>query len=578
MGKLKAYFIVNGNRTEANPVGLTKAQFVTEREENLWFFRTKMEGGLTFIKEDFALLKRLEDISCCQEVVLEVNRVCPEGYERYWSGVFSVKDLEWDLDTCKASISTVRPFDAYNCIYENWEKQINTLEVAAGRSVSSRHRRGGAVTSTFRGRNFLQVIHYVCLKMLQGTACESTIPASENDLGVFLNAPMNPITQRQRKYLSWIQASDVLNFNATQSAIKGEISFKELTEELYNLFKLAWFVNPQTGKIQFEHESYFEGLSYTPTPVGLDLTEEKYKEYVRGKRTYSYKTDEIYGEYILKSAPNESLGKDFTLSEPGATNNNIFFSFPTINDFQYGNIKFDQKCIKRDTKGVPEVKEISVKRIATDIYIANLTALPNNEDGRFDLKNWFFLVECDDNGLITEALGERSNVIIENGNFTMTSLVRDYHSFNQSFGYGRMNYDTVFKPNGFNRPMATVLRSKILKEITIPYCCDDERIMLNRLVENWMCSNGLIERAVYKPTQDSLTLQLSCQPNCGVTSGDPSGPQDPECPPRGEFIRYDEGIDYCPDGTIMTIWHLNVYTDGKCGEFTISENQGVKNC
>ena len=570
MAQLTAKLTIGGQTYDASPAGIGKATFRIEREDGFVFYRKKIKGDLVFRNKDFKRIQTVENQACCQEIVIDIFRTCAGVTEHYFKGVFSLKEVAFDLDGCTATVKEIRTLDEYTCIFARWEKEVNILALATARNFTDYD---GQLTYS-RGRSLNQAIHYICIKMLEGSECVNATPASENDLGIFFNAPANPISKRSgaTNRLLIVQASDMVNPSTGTAATKGELSFRKLTEELRAMFRVEWFVNPSTGRIQFEHESFFPQLSYGAATVGLDTTDGRLLS--KNVRAYDYDFEKLYGEYILRNVPNEATAQNFLLEEPGFGGS---IAQPTINDFLYGNIKFSDTCAQKDSKGEVQKKEVINNYFATDTRASRFNA------SQVDVRRWFYIIETEAGTGAVEriplAVCERTNAYAENGWLAPTNLVKAYHRHNQSFPAGVMNYDSVFRPNGFYRGMASVMKVKRLKTLSVKYCCDDDALETNQRVKTWACAAAIVDGATYKPSSETLELDLLCDSRCNEIANEVIDDPTPGCPPRGEFIRHEESVDYCPDGVTPWLWgYSDIFADGRCGEYYVSWSSGTGGC
>lgn len=92
------------------------------------------------------------------------------------------------------------------------------------------------------------------------------------------------------------QKSDVKRPNAVNRATKLEWTFEKLMESLKFMFNVDWRI--ENGKFVIEHVSFYT------KEMGIDATDKKYEKFLKGKRKYTYKNDEIpeREEWIYKEA------------------------------------------------------------------------------------------------------------------------------------------------------------------------------------------------------------------------------------------------------------------------------------
>ncbi len=124
-----------GIRYAVNPLFSNTPKLKGDREGNSIFIRRKLSGALIFTKGDFALLHNLEISAVrCQEVLFLIERQCAGEYLPEWSGVFSLNEVQWDLDKCTAEV-TPRLDDKYRLVLDYYTKEFNVLQSPATDTV-----------------------------------------------------------------------------------------------------------------------------------------------------------------------------------------------------------------------------------------------------------------------------------------------------------------------------------------------------------------------------------------------------------------------------------------------------------
>lgn len=137
MKRFRFILSVNGISTEINPLGIDAAKLKSEPEGENIFFRRKLSGTLKFNKEDFSLLYALEKSeSRCNDILLNIEKLCGGIYRTEWPGMFSLNEVKWNVSRCEAEVQ-VRPNDAYRCILDNYSKEHNLLELPVSTAVSA---------------------------------------------------------------------------------------------------------------------------------------------------------------------------------------------------------------------------------------------------------------------------------------------------------------------------------------------------------------------------------------------------------------------------------------------------------
>lgn len=577
-------YTINGRSYPAGPqtLGLSAVTLVTERESGQVFYRTKWSGDITFTGDDFTLFWQLSQKSCCQSISVSLKRTgktCTDATP-YWKGVFSLSDLQFDIDAGTAKLTTPpRPNDGYQTLLENWNKTVNWLEISAIQSIYSSNRQ----RLYRRARLLTAVLAGMVGLTLKDTSAESLIPTAGTDtISAFLESATNPVTRRKNPFLNALvlQASDVVTPGpATGStptsgfATSAELTLKELIEDLQELCCLYPYIDPATGKLRWEHESFFPGLSYNPATVGFSLPDTS-PEWA-GKRIVKTDTSSLFGLYTLSIEPNITIGIDHIRDGSGST------EISTATDYGSGSIEFSDPCVTRMPGETPLTKNRSVSRIATDI--SGAVSWPDT----VNKADWLFLVEASVSVTpgstipqIGSALVEQANQSVENGNFSATSLLRDFHRHNQPFPEGILNKQVQVLPNGYRRSMKSIAPIRELGGVSLAYCCTDTPVSLAAHIETWLGMDGTLKRASYRVADELLTLEINHPGPCQIPKDDV--PFDPEeepspCPPRDTFLREEYQYEYRRGESAETgaqpcaVNKGTYYADGRCGEFSTND-------
>lgn len=124
---------------EVFPLKFTDGNMDEQKEEGQFFFRRKFSGSLVFLGDDYLYFETIEDgANRCLEISLEIQRKCGDGdYETYWEGYFNVTDGEWNLDRCSVTFKNIQPDDAYRCLLESAEEEVNILDASPSVSTST---------------------------------------------------------------------------------------------------------------------------------------------------------------------------------------------------------------------------------------------------------------------------------------------------------------------------------------------------------------------------------------------------------------------------------------------------------
>ncbi len=572
--------------TPVEPTGLTGLKVSVDRENSRVFFRRKVSGSVEFSDKLFGFIKPLEGV-CCRTIPFTVYRSCGGDFTKYLESQFKTNQIEWSFETCTAKIGELEVIDDYKGVYKYWEKKVNLCTAPRGKRLKYTYRKPEKSTQngqeyTFhyyrevvnnRGSLFSEWVLWCINKTFTGTEYSSIIPLNVAQMSQFFDRNISPITAKQNVLRSAFiyQASDLM-FPETSSASTGvlqdgrinediALSLKEVLEMLKNVFDLEWYIDT-SGKFRIEHTSYFaNGLSYSvSTAVSLDLREERYLKHLYDYK-YSYKpdTDNLVGKEELRLNNNEAIGKSKNATEPNGTNAITeqtlgYYSFTRVDDFEYGNIKYLADCVSVDEKGEPK------KNTRNDsILITNFEAV-RMADETVDVTKWVLVDVMEEpqvgeiqvlpqfqNYLVKAVICERTTLSVNNGALSATSIVRDFHRYNKPFSSGLMNYNDT--PNGligkgFIREMYSVIKTKRLKRITVPFCCTDSAFnpYLPVILPNGQKATVL--KAEFDFSDETLSIDPLQDSACGYDVKFPTETGG-EYPPKGTVLLVTEAIDYC---------------------------------
>jgi len=137
--KYRFYVTYNGDETEVHPLGVDKLKTTAEVEDGRIFLREKLEGKLTFINDDYAYFKAIDDDDTgrCDEISIRITQSCDKGvtYSDFYNGYFSTTDGTFDIDRCIFTVE-VQPDDDYRCFIEGLKTEISFNEVSGQTSSS----------------------------------------------------------------------------------------------------------------------------------------------------------------------------------------------------------------------------------------------------------------------------------------------------------------------------------------------------------------------------------------------------------------------------------------------------------
>lgn len=113
------------NTYDVNPLWGNSLSKECERESNQFFFREKINGDLTFIGSDYALIKGADFEA---EFTLTIFIRYAGEWSQYLQGVFFKTDCQWNEDDRKVVV-TPNPKDSYSDLLAGMEKEYNLLDL-----------------------------------------------------------------------------------------------------------------------------------------------------------------------------------------------------------------------------------------------------------------------------------------------------------------------------------------------------------------------------------------------------------------------------------------------------------------
>lgn len=205
------------------------------------------------------------------------------------------------------------------------------------------------------------------------------------------------------------------------------VTFQELFDDIYFMFRAGWFID-EDGYLRLEHESYFEG------GVGLNLLQNKYKKYLNKSNEYSYDLTNLprIEKLQIVDSGNYAQVRYTGLSDINKTNSQSAVTTKVIRTdytkIQYGNgnSTVDGIFMFAQVSGNAHQEYLTPEYLFRNLHTYN----------RSDFNGFFESETLEYNPIITPALAY----------------------VNRSGG---------FKAKG-TKPI------KLQRDITIPFCCEDD--------------------------------------------------------------------------------------------------------
>jgi hypothetical protein len=261
--------------------------------------------------------------------------------------------------------------------------------------------------------------------------------------------------------------SDVKRPNALSKATILNTTFKDLLEALCKMFNLRYKI--ESGIFRIEHVSH----GYYTKPAGLDVTTEKYKSWLAGKRKYSYDKARM---------PKREV---FTMMEANGT------------DFIGAPISYTSDCLTAE-RSQKDFK-VEINNVTTDLWFV----LQNgNSESTLVNDKGIFMMACDYDGTNYFPITLQPILDTEprmNNALSLAHLHDKYHRHNRFQQYGFLNYAlTTFLSTQHVRKGETFI---------IPWGCGDVLNLNTKIITP--LGEGIVESATLDLYACTLELELS---------------------------------------------------------------------
>lgn len=305
------------------------------------------------------------------------------------------------------------------------------------------------------------------LEEMVGKFCEG-LKVKSNFLGIGVEPdPINYVTGSKSKVLDLMlfQKSDIKRPNSASVATRAKWTFEKLINMLVKTFNLRWDI--------IENEFVIEHVSYFNKNIGLNLNESKYSKFVKGKRQYSYKQ--------------EDMPSSETWMWMEATANTDFKGQPIV---------YDNGCVTNSSKEIKE--EYIIDDVTSDIEL--VISNPDSDSSVVEDTGFVLIAtQKETNGeyyIITEA-----GILDEpriNNSLGISQILRDYHTYNRPYKEGFLNGQEV--------EFDSVKPTKLGATLTIPFCCGDEFNPKDYV--NTFFGRGTVDKAIFNFKTSTIALDL----------------------------------------------------------------------
>lgn len=277
----------------------------------------------------------------------------------------------------------------------------------------------------------------------------------------------NYVTGEASKVLNLVlfQKSDVKRPDAADNASKAPITFNKLMQALYTFFQVKYEVTGST--LNIEH------VSYGADTLGLDLTADRYAQYMFHKEKYSYDRSKMPKYERFKTM--EARYADFVGSP----------------------IVYSGSCVV--TNGTGSEKSYEAGDFTTDV----LHVLDNpSSNSEVVADAGFVLMALDADNRVLSEDGILTPVTIINNTLAFAQLHRDYWRHNRVLNIGTMNeVEQLF---------ISAIPTKKQVRVSIPFCCGDS--FNPKHLQTTSLGDGKVDRAEFNLQSEILELDLLHQP------------------------------------------------------------------
>lgn len=294
------------------------------------------------------------------------------------------------------------------------------------------------------------------------------------------------------------QITDIKKSTASQSATIGELSLRDLLEDLSEL-NIFWDID-ENGNFILEHVSYFINKKSRM----LNLLKPEVKKFIRGKHRYSYFT-ELLPRLEEFKWPYEGE-REFSYPAIFAEINPLIISYLNPIEKSYSKLAFDAGVIEYPRQCSNEDENVQHDFSNFTTNLADVMEFPDNYPNRM-----FVIVAANSNNeIITYQThpGEETNPVIRtsrlrvNAPLTLVELIHNLMRHRRPHSRGNLvDLDIVLE-------MISVLPTRKQDELSAPICCEDIDIFDPQDLVKSQLGWGEVEEAVLNDPGSILTINL----------------------------------------------------------------------
>lgn len=421
---------------------------------NVFTYQNDQEANVKFnvvLEKEFVFdyiqpgfnFKTQEEDNLCDELIFKITKKCNNTWALFWEGFFYIVDGTFDDDACLYSIKPNNRQFLFDDLEVNMFDEPTVVEFGGQRGV-------------FFGSPPQQT-NYNNVKYFDKVVLFIAQKANQKITGIISNFfQINPTVVSSDclpgvpnyfKYMVFCSLSDAQFPIPSNPATKEIITFGELMDDLFILFRVYWFIDSNYN-LRIEHETFFDGSA------GIDLTSSNYSQYAKSKNNFKFDLSEYPKKETLK------------IYQHAESSSLTYYGISNI-------------------KSKPQEKILSTKKIAT--YLFQNT----NSDG--------VLLLAHDNGVGSGIYRIDDYITRLSPSFLQTNI----HTYNKPSLYAiheSRSKEFLISSGGI------VLKSKkptiIQEDISFPLCCDGFDITKTMKTE-------LGDGKVYKASLDQKTEMLT---------------------------------------------------------------------
>ncbi|MDZ7876097.1 MAG: hypothetical protein U5L45_00425 [Saprospiraceae bacterium] len=135
MSKFRFYITTTSGTTQLDASYISSVKIRYVKQDLFKSFKRELSDELRFRGADFNLLYAIEtDVNNCQDIALDIQKLCGSIYSSVFKGNISLKDCVWNVGECEVLVK-VKPNDVHYCLLDTWKTEKNIFELAPSNST-----------------------------------------------------------------------------------------------------------------------------------------------------------------------------------------------------------------------------------------------------------------------------------------------------------------------------------------------------------------------------------------------------------------------------------------------------------